>query len=509
MKFQPLKSKGLTLETCSRWGYGVGEVDGQRAQIALYLTPQGQPAGNVFRFADGSVQSTLPETDCQLFGQSLWVGSHRRRLVVVAGEAEAMAIDQATNQQIPVVAVPNGEVALDALKGNLLFVDEFDHVVFSLGDPELSKSAAELLAPGKGQIAYPEQTYVELALAQKVKNIVELIDAAVPYKIPGVVRGAEMRSIVSKPVIASKIRYPFPGLDSALLGFRLHQLGLVLGPPKQGKSTFLAEMAYGLAQQGVKVAVMFLEDSLQDAGLRFIGIAENKKLMVSTEGYSEEELEKLSDRVIKDKFEFWDPQSRIQSLQELYSIIRYLVRGLGCELVIFDPLTYFVACGGRGADERQTLDDIAAECSKLVQELPASIIMSNHVTKPDGLSYEEGAAIKPNASRGGQGPLMFCHWSLGLERNQQGETPNRVGIRILGNRVGSETGVVDSAIYHRDTGRLLPPAPVVAPAQSDNYWESQGVHPPLSLSPEEYHRLLAESIERKNQRQASQEEIPF
>ena len=44
---------------------------------------------------------------------------------------------------------------------------------------------------------------------------------------------------------------------------------------------------------------------------------------------------------------------------------------------------------------------------------------------------------------------------IGLERNQQGEQPNVLTIRVLKNRFSGDTGVGGYLEYNPETGRLL------------------------------------------------------
>ena len=43
---------------------------------------------------------------------------------------------------------------------------------------------------------------------------------------------------------------------------------------------------------------------------------------------------------------------------------------------------------------------------------------------------------------------------IGLERNQQGDNPNVMAIRVLKNRFSGLTGISGYLYYNQDTGRL-------------------------------------------------------
>ena len=44
---------------------------------------------------------------------------------------------------------------------------------------------------------------------------------------------------------------------------------------------------------------------------------------------------------------------------------------------------------------------------------------------------------------------------IGLERNQQGDSPNVLTIRVLKNRFSGETGISGRLQYNNETGRLI------------------------------------------------------
>lgn len=451
--YQPLKSKGLTKETCERWQYGIGDVQGVKAQIATYVGKT-EPVAQAVRLASGNTELVGDFPSAQLFGQNLWRSHHRRQLVVCQSEVEAMAVDQAMNKTIPVVAVHSLETAEASLKANLLDLEQYERVVFAFTDTEAGIKLAQLLAPGKAYIAYPEKPFTELLAGAAVAYIQQTIENAVPFKVSGVVRGEDMAKIVSKPVIPSSIKYPWEGLTDFLLGYRRGEIGVIVGPPKQGKTTLLAEIAYCLAMQGEKVGVMFLEDNIQEAGLKLLGIQQNKKLFQSTQGYSEEQLEKLSNDVLAGRFQFYDRSTPLD-MQGMFSTIRYFAKGLGCTCIVLDPLSYFVMGNrDRRLDERQTIDSIMYALTKVVAECGCTIIMGHHTSAPEGKAHEEGGQIGSNDVRGSKGVAMACNWMLAAERDQQGDTPNKVWLRVLANRHGSKTGPCGVLEYNYDTGRL-------------------------------------------------------
>ena len=75
--------RNLTQETCRKWGYWVGRLNGEDVQIANYKTRDGKPVAQKIRYANKnfSVRGEL----IGLYGQHLWKEGGRR-VVVVEGE---------------------------------------------------------------------------------------------------------------------------------------------------------------------------------------------------------------------------------------------------------------------------------------------------------------------------------------------------------------------------------------------------------------------------------------
>jgi twinkle protein len=56
--------------------------------------------------------------------------------------------------------------------------------------------------------------------------------------------------------------------------------------------------------------------------------------------------------------------------------------------------------------------------------------------------------------RGSHSIAQLADAVIGLERNQQGENPNELVLRVLKNRFTGDTGVAGMLRYFKETGRL-------------------------------------------------------
>lgn len=80
-----------------------------------------------------------------------------------------------------------------------------------------------------------------------------------------------------------------------------------------------------------------------------------------------------------------------------------------------------------------------------------------HLTKPQGLAYEEGATISLNDLRGSGSLAHLSDSVIGYERNQQDPDKakaNTILVRSLKDRFSGYTGPVTALRFDQRTGRL-------------------------------------------------------
>ena len=83
------------------------------------------------------------------------------------------------------------------------------------------------------------------------------------------------------------------------------------------------------------------------------------------------------------------------------------------------------------------------------------MLLVSHLKRPEGnKGHEEGAATSLSQLRGSHAIAQLSDIVIGLERNQQSDTPNVTTVRVLKNRFSGDTGVAGELHYNRTTGRL-------------------------------------------------------
>ena len=87
----PLKSRGISEETCLKFNYQVGKKNGKWVQIANYYDENGRVCAQHIRFEPKDFIWAGDSKKATLFGQNLWPGGGKR-VVVTEGEIDAMTI---------------------------------------------------------------------------------------------------------------------------------------------------------------------------------------------------------------------------------------------------------------------------------------------------------------------------------------------------------------------------------------------------------------------------------
>ena len=130
---------------------------------------------------------------------------------------------------------------------------------------------------------------------------------------------------------------------------------------------------------------------------------------------------------------------------------------LGCNFVVLDHISIVVSgAEGSGEGERRDIDKLMTKLRSLIESTGLGVIGIVHLKQPEGKPHEEGGRVTLSQLRGSGALKQLSDNVIAIERDQQGEDPDKSVIRVLKCREFGETGLADELKYHRDTGRLLP-----------------------------------------------------
>jgi twinkle protein len=312
-----------------------------------------------------------------------------------------------------------------------------------------------LLTPGKAKVGtipgYKDAN--DAHVAGEGKRVIDAVYGAKAFRPDGVVLGSDLWDAVNADDPNDSTPYPWSVLNDKLLGIRKGELVVLTSGTGIGKSSVCREMVCHLIRSGKKVGLLMLEESVKRTGRNLMGIHLNTPPYFWEErGISQDQKREAFDStvakvVLFDHFGSVDPEN-------LLARTRYMIKSCGCDYIFLDHLSIVVSGLGDG-DERRLIDNAMTSLRSLVEETQAAMFVVSHLRRPDGdRGHEEGASTSLAQLRGSHSIAQLADAVIGLERNQQGENPNELVLRVLKNRFTGDTGIAGMLTYYKETGRL-------------------------------------------------------
>lgn len=464
-EFMALEARGLTAETCRRWGYRCGQYNDKPCHIAEYRDGVGNIVAQKLRFKDK--KEGFPwlgdAKNVELFGSHLF--GKGRRIVITEGELDAMSVSQVQDHRWPTVSISRGA---SGAKKELLthwdYLENFEEIVLMFDQDEPGRKAArevaEALPPGRVKIAaLPLKDANEMLLAGRGGEIVNAIFQAKSYRPDGILAAADLRGLIRLDDAARSIDYPWKKLTSVTLGLRQGELVTFTAGSGVGKSAIVREIAYDLHQKGEKVGMIMLEESVQRTIFGLLGLHMNVPLHIPEflEMVEQEYVDTAFDELLgnEDHTIYLYDHFGSTGIENLLARIRYLAMAMDCRWIILDHLSIVVS-GLETNDERKAIDVAMTKLRTLVQETGIGLILVSHLTRPQGdKGHEEGAKVALKHLRGSHSIVQLSDMVIAAERDQQDEeTKNWTHIKVLKNRYTGETGSGGWVRYDPETGRL-------------------------------------------------------
>lgn len=455
---EALVARGIDEETCRKFGVRVGQHNGKKVHLYPYYKDNAIVACKV-RDKDKNFKVIGDGGKLAFFGQHLW--SPGKMLVVTEGEVDCLTVSMIQGNKWPTVSVPNGaQGASRVFRQQLEWLEQFESVIlmFDMDEPgqKAAKECAELLSPGKAKIAsLSMKDPNELLLAGKQQDIIKAIWNAKEFRPDGIISGKDLWEVVSHEENTEAVDYPFSGLMQKTRGLRKGELVTVTAGSGIGKSAFVREIAYHLlVNQKQNVGMIMLEENPKRTALGLMGIHLNKPIHISKEGVNDNDLRTAFDATVGSGNLYLYDHWGSSDIDNLVSRVRFMARGLGCSWVVLDHLSIVVSGLGDG-DERRLIDNAMTMLRTLVEEVGIGLILVSHLKRPEGnKGHEEGATTSLSQLRGSHAIAQLSDIVIGLERDQQSDTPNVTTVRVLKNRFTGDTGVACELYYNKDTGRL-------------------------------------------------------
>ena len=454
-----LKARGISLDTCRKWDYCIGEVAGQPVQIANYKDASGQRVAQKIRFRNKDFHTRGDIKEAGLYGQHLWSGKGKKA-IICEGEIDALSVSQSQGNKWPVYSVPNGSAgASKAIRKSIELLTGYEEVIFCFDSDDAgvkaSRECAQVLPPGKAKIAkLPLKDANEMLVKGRVRELIDCIWQAKVYRPDGIVNGKDLWDIVSAEDSMSSCEYPYEGINKKTLGMRRGEIVTITAGAGIGKSQVCREMANHMLNQEETIGYIALEESNKRTGLGFMGLHLNKPLHLGTVEVTDDEFKEAFDNTLNTgRIYMYDHWGSLEG-NNLLNKIRYMVTACGCSFIILDHISIVVS-GIEEGDERRTIDNLMTKLRGLVEEVNCGLVLVSHLKRPQGnKGHEDGAQTSMAQLRGSASIGQLSDIVIGCERDQQGDDPDRTTVRVLKNRWTGETGIACELDYDHKTGRL-------------------------------------------------------
>lgn len=462
--YHALPKRGITEETCRKFGYQVGrDKHGTMVQVAPYYDADGRLVGQKTRTADKEFRFLGNSKEATLFGQNIWPAGGRR-VVVTEGEIDAMSVSQIQSNKWPVVSIPNGaQGAHKSIAKNLQWLNTFEEVVLLFDNDAPGQAAvqacAPLFPPGKVKVATlpgDRKDPNDLLMAEEGHLLTSIIWDAKVYRPDGIVTLGDIKDKLLRPV-----EWGLPWWSETLTkltyGRRFGELYAFGAGTGIGKTDWLTQqIVYDITELKQPVGLFFLEQQPEETGRRVAGKLAGRRFHVPDAGWTNEELSGAIDDLEAGGRLFLYDSFGATDWDVIRETMRYLAHSEGVRIFYLDHLTALAAAK---EDERKALEVIMAEIGGLVKELDCIIHIVSHLATPEGKPHEEGGRVMIRHFKGSRAIGFWCHYMFGLERDQQAEDEQARSVttfRVLKDRyTGQATGKIIHLGYDHEEGRLF------------------------------------------------------
>lgn len=459
--YRPIKSRGLTEETCRKFVYKVGKLrDGSFCHLASYFDKDGKLVAQKVRPPDKAnmfVQGALK--DALLFGQFV-NRSKGKRVIVTEGEIDCMSVSQMLGHKWAVVSVKRGAAAAAKdLKEQLEWLESFDEVVlmFDSDDPghQAAAECVQLFSPGKVRVArLPLKDPSDMLMAGRVGEVTEAIFEARVYRPDGVKSLREISDVAKAP-IATGLPWYLSALTELTYGRRLGEIAIIGGGTGCGKTDFVSEqVCYDVMTLGEKVGLFFFEQQNFETARRLAGKHASKGFHIPGEDWTQDQLNKAVDDLAETDRVFLYNHFGQTDWDVVKSRIRFLAKSEGVKLFYIDNLTALAD----PSNERESLETMMGEVAGLAQEMNIWVFLVSHLSTPEGKSHEEGGHVSLKHFKGARAIGFWVSFAFGLERNKVAEDPDerrRARLTVVKDRyTGRAEGEAVELVYDRETCRL-------------------------------------------------------
>ena len=461
-----LNKRGISEETCRKFGYSISKLaDGTPVQVAPYYNRAGELVAQHTRDSDKNFKWIGNYKEGQLFGQHLW-GDGGRKVIITEGEIDCLTVSQIQGNKWPVVSIRSGaNAAVNDIRNALEWLESFEQVVFCFDQDEPGRKAAQecaaLISPGKARVvsSLPYKDPNQCLTEGKIQELTQAIWNAKLYRPDGIVNIKDLKES-SRKAAPEGVPIRYPKLNEMIRGIRERELYLFTAGSGIGKSTIVHELGFELNQRyGWPLGVLALEESNNKTVRRYVGMRLNKPLNLPGYTVPDDQYDEAFDELAaREDIWFYDHFGSTD-VDGILAKLRFLAVSCGVRVIVLDHISIIVSGLDEtaGESERKTIDKLMTKLRSLVEETGIAVLAVVHLKRPEkGKSWNEGREPSLTDLRGSGALEQLSDVVIALERDQQGDNPNRAKARVLKNRPVGITGSAGVMVYDHDTGRLEP-----------------------------------------------------
>jgi twinkle protein len=459
-----LPARGITDETCRKWGYLKGTAynpetkQEEPCQIANYRADDGTLIAQKIRFKGKVFTFSGDGKQAHLYGKHLWRDGGKK-IVITEGEIDALTVSQLQSNKWPVVSIAKGAGgAKKAIGANLEWLLGFDEIVLMFDDDEPGRDAVAEVAPmfpvGRCKVARIDghKDANEALVAGNGGRVIDAIWSAKEFRPDGIV---DIESVVDRAaakIVQSPHSWPWPTLNEATHGRRRAEVYGLAGGTGMGKTTVFKQVqAHIIETEKVPIAIFALEEPVHHSAKTLAGVIDGVRYHVPGIDYDEDKL-RATLTAMNGRVYLYDHFGGA-TYETIVEKMRYMRHAFGVQDFFLDHLTALAST--MGDDERKAIDRMMAELSALMLELDSTLYYISHLATPEGKSHEEGGRVLERHLRGSRAIAYWSHFIFALEGNKQEPLQPRK-LRVLKDRfTGDANGLVIGLQYEKATGRMV------------------------------------------------------
>ena len=397
-----------------------------------------------------------------LFGQSLFRPGGKF-VTICEGELDAMAAYEIFGSKWACVSVTNGANCVDNIKSNIEWLDSFETVVIAFDNDEAGRDAARKVAPILG----PNKCKIlTLAKHKDASDYVinndskafydEWWNDAKTFTMSGVASLEDMRNAMLHYKSTELIPLPdsFGNLNEMMRGgVARGELVSIIAHTSIGKTTILNELIYHFAQNTEeKIGCFMVEDNIDETIRKVVSVhtGENMQLTRPNDLDVDSIMKSATEIGFASKIQLHDDGGGSVDLEEMFAKMRYFIKGLGCTVILLDPLHTAIK-----NLSNENIEEVMDRFIKLCKETRATVIISTHTRKPDDGSSPH--KICEYDVKGSGAIPQACHTNILFSRDKLAEDDyerNATRIRVPKMRRTGQTGEAGWAYFNGVTGRL-------------------------------------------------------